>query len=215
MIPKRSPETVLEQEVQGNSGKYTLRKRSGQITCNCPSFVNRGYCWHTSMWEGPPEARYPRKKIQVLIAILSQALRPLVQKYEVAGSFRRLKPEIRDVDILVSVREARWPILKQELEKQGMSFFVVGDRVMRGTFREVNFDIYRADKGEWAAFLLFLTGSGPCNIRLRAMAKKKGFKLNQYGLFTRDSDMKIPTPTEASIFKELGLMYIAPENREQ
>ena len=60
--------------------------------------------------------------------------------------------------------------------------------------------------------LLYFTGSKEHNVRLRGIAKKKGWKLNEYGLF--EGEKLIPCRDEAEIFRALGLSYIPPELRE-
>jgi DNA polymerase (family 10) len=66
----------------------------------------------------------------------------------------------------------------------------------------------------FAAAAHYFTGSKEHNTEVRAIAKKKGYKLNEYGLFKSDSDEVIPLATEESLFEFLGMDFIPPELRE-
>lgn len=209
----RKPQT--EQRVQGSTGMHVLSLRNGQVACDCKGFFFRGTCSHLAQWTGYVEPKTPRKRIKVLTAILSQEIIKHARKYEVAGSYRREKQDIRDIDILVQCNTKKWELLRQDLQKLGVDFFATGEVILRGNFRGVQVDFYRADPDQWATFLLFLTGSGPFNIAMRVKAKRKGYKLNQYGLYHRDTGEKIPTPTEAAVFAAIDMPYAEPEERDE
>ena len=66
---------------------------------------------------------------------------------------------------------------------------------------------------EWGSGLLWFTGSKTFNIELRYTAKKKGYTLNQHGLFNRDTVERIPIFTEKEILAFLGKNWIPPEKR--
>ena len=65
--------------------------------------------------------------------------------------------------------------------------------------------------------MLYFTGSGEFNKNMRLFAKKKGYKLNEYGLYKigKDKELKMKTHTEKDIFTLLGLDYIEPQNRTE
>ena len=114
-------------------------------------------------------------------------------RIHICGSIRRKEKMVRDIDILVI------------------------DAAMSGAFqRGAKFDgvelnlCFIAPVSEGAG-LLFLTGSSHFNISLRAIAKRKGMKLNRYGLWRGDA--LIASKTETDIFKALGIDYVAPEGR--
>src|SRR5262249_30466640 len=67
---------------------------------------------------------------------------------------------------------------------------------------------------EFAAALLYFTGSEEHNVQLRGRAKRMGMKLNEYGLFRLDTEERIDSPDEADIYRHLGLPYVEPELRE-
>jgi len=66
----------------------------------------------------------------------------------------------------------------------------------------------------WGAALQYFTGSKAHNIKLRELAIKKGYKLNEYGLFKIDTDEKVAGRTEEEIYNALGLPWIPPTMRE-
>jgi len=80
-------------------------------------------------------------------------------------------------------------------------------------------DVFRAkDRTEWASFLLHGTGSAAFNERLRAHAKRRGFRLNEYGLFPLKKDSssspRIILEDERDVFARLGISYVTPGDRE-
>ncbi|MGB9824571.1 MAG: hypothetical protein ACPLN0_00395 [Candidatus Hydrothermia bacterium] len=66
----------------------------------------------------------------------------------------------------------------------------------------------------WETFVLYLTGSGAFNIWLRSIARNKGYLLNQYGLYERDSG-RLVTTKENEIFRILSIEFIPPELRSE
>jgi DNA polymerase/3'-5' exonuclease PolX len=73
-------------------------------------------------------------------------------------------------------------------------------------------DIRFVTNDSFASALLYFTGSGEFNVKMRNIAKEKGYKLSEYGLFDKD-DNKVKLKSEKAIFKFLGMDYVEPENR--
>jgi len=151
-----------------------------------------------------------------------------VEKIEVAGSIRRMKETVGDLDILI-VSEKSGPV---------MDFFVTMPEVQqvlahgetKSSVRLKNgmdADLRVVPKESFGAALCYFTGSKEHNIALREIAIKKG-KLNEYGLFLADDRLAsgkkklskndkwqiIAGRTEEEIYRALGLDYIEPEMRE-
>lgn len=151
---------------------------------------------------------------------IEERLRKLkdVEKLVVAGSLRRRKETIGDVDMLVVSRRPK-PI---------MDFFVAMPEVTRvyahGRTKSaiqlssgLDVDIRVVPKESCGAALNYFTGSKDHNVALRKIAIKKGFKLNEYGLFRRDSkgaSKMIAGATEKELYEALDMAYIEPELRE-
>jgi DNA polymerase (family 10) len=136
-----------------------------------------------------------------------------VKKIDAAGSLRRMKETVRDIDILVSSKKS----------EKVMSFFTtlpdIKNVIARGptkssilTKDDIQVDVRVIEDTSYGAALMYFTGSKEHNIKLRQLAIRKGFKLNEYGIFRKDK--KIAGKTEEEMYKTLGLPYIIPELRE-
>ena len=144
----------------------------------------------------------------------------LASRLEVAGSVRRMKETIGDIDILASVKGGKD---FDRRAKKMMSAFTSMDEVehiyaegpTRASVR-LNFgldaDLRVIPESSYGAALLYFTGSKDHNIALRNIAIKKGWKLNEYGLFK--GQKIIAGKTEEDIYSALGLQFIPPEMRE-
>lgn len=141
--------------------------------------------------------------------------RASVNKISVAGSIRRWKDTIKDIDLLATAREA----------KAVMSAFVhlphVKDVLMRGPTKSsvvihegLQVDLRVVEEDSFGAALAYFTGSKAHNIRLREMAVKTGLKINEYGIFRERDNKKLGGEKEEDIYRILGLPFIVPELRE-
>jgi DNA polymerase (family X) len=138
-----------------------------------------------------------------------------VKKLVIAGSIRRWKDTIKDIDILATSRKP----------KAFMDVFVhlpqVKEILMRGPTKSsiiihegLQVDLRVVEEESFGAALAYFTGSKAHNIRLREMAVKAGLKINEYGIFKEKDDKKLGGEKEEDIYKILGLPYIPPELRE-
>lgn len=136
-----------------------------------------------------------------------------ILKIEVAGSVRRAKEIVHDVDILVAttkhkaVHEAfeKYPEVVQVLAQGETKSSVILKSGIQADLRTVT-------AKEFPCALYYFTGSKEHNVATRTMAKKIGIKINEYGLFR--GNRLLPCKDESDIFKTLGLRYIPPELRE-
>jgi DNA polymerase (family 10) len=140
---------------------------------------------------------------------------PGARRVEVAGSVRRRCETVRDIDILaassspkpVSDAFVRNPeVWKVNAHGETKSSVILRDRLQ--------VDLRVVGPEEFGAALLYFTGSKTHNIKLRALAKKRGWKINEYGLFDERTGKRIAGRTEEEIYKALGLAYVEPEMRE-
>ncbi len=151
-----------------------------------------------------PEIRNLEKMIQNF---------PEVEQALVAGSVRRRKETIGDIDILATSQKPE-KVMDKFL---GLPFiehvYAKGKtKTMVKLKNGLDADIRVVPKESYGAALNYFTGSKDHNIALREMAIKKGWKLNEYGLF--NGKKIIAGRTEEEIYKSLGLKYIEPEMRE-
>ena len=138
-------------------------------------------------------------------------LSPYCQRIEVAGSIRRKKRQVNDID-LVLVPNDLWN-LHHEIMRLGQ-VRMSGNKIMRVMASNTQVDIYIADEATWATLLLIRTGSAENNIRPATLAKKRGWHLaaSGDGLFNERGE-RIAGDTEESIYQALGLPYQEPEER--
>jgi len=139
---------------------------------------------------------------------------PSVKKVLVCGSFRRRKETVGDIDILAVSSDPRQVmesfVSLPEVEKviaQGETKSMV--RLEIG----IDADLRVVPEKSFGAAAQYFTGNKDHNIELRRIAIKKGWKLNEYGLFDKNN-RQIAGRTEEEIYKKLGLDWMPPEMRE-
>ncbi|MGC8501643.1 DNA polymerase/3'-5' exonuclease PolX [Desulfurella sp.] len=135
-----------------------------------------------------------------------------VKKVEIAGSVRRGKETVGDLDILICTKDFNG-VSKALANLEHKQIIAMGDtKVSLLLSNNMQLDFRLVNEDSFASALQYFSGSKEHNVRLRDIAIKKGFKLNEYGLFEKDK--KIETKTEEDIYKTLGLCYIKPTLRE-
>lgn len=136
-----------------------------------------------------------------------------VKRIEFAGSVRRKKELIRDLDILVISHQPQKVmdafVRLEEIKDVTAKGHTKSSAVLRCGLQV---DVRVLDEESFGAALYYFTGSKEHNIAVRDIAKRKGLKINEYGVFK--GNKKIGGRTEQEIFKAVGLSYIEPELRE-
>ncbi|MDD5431173.1 MAG: DNA polymerase/3'-5' exonuclease PolX [Candidatus Pacebacteria bacterium] len=129
------------------------------------------------------------------------------------GSVRRKKETIGDLDFLVISNNPK-PVMEMFVSMPEVSRILAqGQTKSSVRFKnEMDADIRIVPEESYGAALCYFTGSKDHNIALREIAIKKGWKLNEYGLFK--GDKMIAGKTEEEIYEKLGMDYIEPELRE-
>lgn len=136
-----------------------------------------------------------------------------VKQINCAGSLRRMKETIGDIDILITSSNPRKVMDFFVSMKDVSSVIAKGDTKSSVILRNgIQSDLRVLDDKSYGAAMQYFTGSKDHNIELRKIAIKKGYKLSEYGLFKNDK--LIAGKTENEIYKKLGLRYIEPELRE-
>lgn len=157
-----------------------------------------------------PEARAEAERVHARLAGY-----PKIVRSAVAGSLRRRRETIGDVDIVASAAPD---------DREAIMEFFIGDpwgeevlahgptkssiRLQSG----LQVDLRLVDQAEYAAALVYFTGSKEHDIVLRALAQKQGLKLNEYGLFRGEE--RLPCREEEDVYHHLGLPWLPPELRE-
>lgn len=140
---------------------------------------------------------------------------PLVRRIEPAGSLRRMKETIGDIDLLASSEHpekvteafARLPIVKEVLGRGPTKASVL-------TRDNLQIDLRVVEPESYGAALQYFTGNKEHNIALREMAIRRGYKLSEYGLFDEATGRRLAGEDEADIYRRLGLEWMHPELRE-
>ncbi len=151
---------------------------------------------------------------------IRQALAPCLgdNQLEIAGSIRRRRETIGDVDVLVAAPAAdRAGIVDCFVKMDGVEKIIAKGKTKASVgikFSHRDVDLRIVDLKQWGAALLYFTGSRSHNLQLRRMARERDWKINEYGLYRKRDNKKLAGQTEASIYKKLGLEYIPPEMRE-
>lgn len=153
-----------------------------------------------------------------LIAELSEYLAntPLITKFEFAGSFRRRRDTVGDIDILAVADDI--PAAMKYFTKYKDVTEVLAQGETKTSVRLKNAfqaDLRIVPADSWGAALQYFTGSQQHNIHVRQVAKDHGYKLNEYGLAPNSPELKtVDASNEESIYKFLGMPWISPEFRE-
>lgn len=161
------------------------------------------------------EKRFLRFEAESIAATLLAYLGscPGIGKITVAGSFRRWKETVGDLDILATVCDDG-KVMQCFLNYDG-----IGEVFAHGPTRSsvklkngLQVDLRIVADESFGAALQYFTGSKVHNIELRKLAAKQGFKINEYGVF--QNGQKLAGASEEEVYASLGLAYIVPELRE-
>lgn len=139
-----------------------------------------------------------------------------VQRIDFAGSYRRGKETIGDLDMLVISDDnvavmdhfATFPPIQETIAR--------GDTKMSVRVTDsFQVDLRVVAEKSWGAALQYFTGSKEHNVRIRGLAKSKGMKINEYGVFDANDETKVLAGAdEKSIYQMVGMPWVPPEMRE-
>jgi DNA polymerase (family 10) len=137
-----------------------------------------------------------------------------VQKVEISGSIRRLKEEVKDIDILAVTTKPK-ELLEVFFKIPWITEVMASGETKASVLLDIGIqvDLRIIPPKSFPAALQYFTGSKEHNVKLRGIAKSRGLKLNEYGIFKEDGKC-VPVKTEQDIYDILGLNYIIPELRE-
>jgi DNA polymerase (family 10) len=140
---------------------------------------------------------------------------PGVKQVSLAGSMRRMKETVGDIDVLVTSAKpdavmrgfTALPLVAEVLERGGTKASI---RHREG----IQVDLRVVDPECFGAALVYFTGSKQHNIRVRDIGVKKGLKISEYGVFRAATGRRLVSATEAEVYAAVGLPWIPPELRE-
>ena len=160
--------------------------------------------------------RMTRAEAEALANKVSDMLEPYADFVEVCGSYRRGREDPGDLDVVVILKEGiTLPEIVAELEGNYEKYNWLGEKKTQLVIDGVKVDIKVSTPTGIGAALLYFTGPSGYNIGMRSAAKRKGFKLNEYGLFDRDTNEYLGGATEEEIYDLLGRTYKPPEMRAE
>jgi DNA polymerase (family 10) len=150
-----------------------------------------------------------------LTGYLAQA--PGVEQVAPAGSLRRGKETVGDLDLLVTGSAAPAAVLDRFVAHAGVREVLGrGDNKASVRFgpQGLQVDVRALPRESFGAALQYFTGSKEHNVAIRTRAVRMGLKLNEYGLFRADTEELIASETEEQVYAALALKWIPPEMRE-
>ena len=138
---------------------------------------------------------------------------PGVEQVVIAGSYRRMRETVGDIDILIAARDDSAAVQRFTSYPEAKQVLVGGpSRASILLASGIQVDLRVVPASSLGAALHYFTGSKAHNIAVRRIARLKGLKLNEYGVFR--GAKQVAGATEQSVFEALGLPYIPPEIRE-
>jgi DNA polymerase (family 10) len=138
-----------------------------------------------------------------------------VERLEIAGSLRRMRETVKDVDILVTSREPARVI--RTLTSLPSVVEVLGQGPTKASVLHQDglaIDLRVVEPEAFGAALQYFTGSKDHNVRTREMAARRGLKISEYGVFEEATGARIAGATEEEVYGAIGLPWIPPELRE-
>ncbi len=151
------------------------------------------------------------QRAEDMVAYLEKA--PGIEHIEVAGSFRRRKETVGDLDILVICRKGP-PVMEHFTDHEDVREVVSQGRTRSTVVLKsgLHVDVRVIPKVSYGAALHYFTGSKAHNVAIRKRAQGKKLKINEYGVFRGDD--RIAGKDEQEVYRSVGLPYIPPELRE-
>jgi DNA polymerase beta thumb len=154
----------------------------------------------------------PLSKAKKLADQVFKQIKDHVQAALVAGSIRRERPQIGDVEFVILPKDGDLEGLLLYLNKLG---FEGGDRIQKKIVNGVPIELYIAHKvDELGSMLMWFTGDYVFNIAMNAIAKRNGWRRSQYGIQdAKTGEWLLQSPDERDFFDFLGVDYHTPEER--
>ncbi|HVB96251.1 MAG TPA: DNA polymerase/3'-5' exonuclease PolX [Chloroflexota bacterium] len=152
--------------------------------------------------------------VEEIVATL-RSLGALVDRVDSAGSVRRRRDTIGDLDVLAASENppavldafVQLPVVQEVIGRGDTKASIL-------THRQLQVDLRVVAPEAWGSALLYFTGSKAHNVRVREIAVRKGWRLNEYGLFDERDGKRLAGATEEDVYHQLGMTWITPELRE-
>jgi DNA polymerase (family X) len=140
---------------------------------------------------------------------------PGCQRCCYAGSLRRMRETIGDIDILAAAHDAL-PLMAAFAQWNRVAEVIVrGEKKTSVRLLDgIQVDLRVVPPESWGAALQYFTGSKEHNVRIREIAVRKGLRLSEYGLFRVEDNSLIVSETEEEVYERLGMAWVPPTLRE-
>jgi DNA polymerase (family 10) len=169
-----------------------------------------------AVWRSGRE-RMPLGTALLLAEAILERLRglPEVDRIETAGSLRRMKETVKDIDILVTSKQPG-RVMEAFVGLPNVAEVLAhGETKSSVRLREnIQVDLRVVEPDCFGAALQYFTGSKQHNIRVRELAQRSGLKVSEYGVFNEKTDRRLAGRTEEEVYRAVGLPFIPPELRE-
>ncbi len=139
-----------------------------------------------------------------------KTIKPYCSRILIVGSIRRKEKNPVDIDIALIPKNREK--LEEFMKKKKWKFLQGGEKKSSWKIDGVKIELYYTNKEEWGATLLAYSSEFGAGIGLRMVAKRKGMKLNQHGLFSK-TGRRVAGRTEEEVYHALGRPWKSPENR--
>jgi DNA polymerase (family 10) len=159
--------------------------------------------------------RYKLDAVKPVVDSLQGYLKSLagVDRVVVAGSYRRCRETVGDLDILVTAAKDS-PVMERFVEYDGVIRILSSGSTRASVLLRTGLqvDLRLVDPQSLGAALQYFTGSQAHNIAIRQLGRRQGLKINEYGVFKFDK--QVAGETESAIYEAVGLTAVPPELRE-
>ncbi len=190
----------------------------------------------------PDKPRWPRADALAVAKRLSAALAPYCERIEIAGSLRREKPTVGDIELLYIPRVTQEPdpnsllgdllpvnqadreiailqrtgILARRLNCKGAEMFGPLNKLMLHRYTEIPVDLFATTEAAWFNYLVCRTGGADNNVAICEAARARGYKWNPYaeGFTNLRSGLSQPMHSEEHVFTFVGLPFLPPNQRQ-
>ncbi len=166
---------------------------------------------------GPEQGRRLRAVVEPQAVRLVEALRalPQVVAADYAGSLRRCRATVRDIDLVVASAEPAAVMAAFATHPELARVEAQGDTKLAATTHSgLGLDLRVVPPPSYGNLLQHFTGSADHNVALRAHAQRRGYKISEYHVEHLESGRLIPCATETEVYELVGLSFIPPELRE-
>ena len=176
-----------------------------QVNLEDISEADRQVIQMMSAEDRPAEERMTRTQAEELSAKMINLLQPYCDSIDVCGSFRRGREDPGDLDIVIIMKpRVTLPQIVEDLDGEYTAVNWLGEKKTQMVIEGVKVDVRTTTPRAKGAALLYFTGPAGYNIGIRRSAKSRGMKLNEYGIFDRETNEYLGGSTEEEIYEILG-----------